>query len=95
MEIKDINTGIERLEEVRGGLYSSVSQLGLQLGGNTATSQASGFGVGNSTASGVTQIAPQVFSQNATVDAHELDVDQTSIANSLVASFGYVGIPKL
>jgi len=91
MEIKDINTGIERLEEVRGGLYSSVSQLGLQLGGNTATSQASGFGVGNSTASGVTQIAPQAFSQNASVQARELDVDHPAFARLLVGRYRRVG----
>lgn len=84
MDIKDITVSAERMEEVRGGQRINVDLAALQIGGNHAISGASSWGVGNTTTSGVTQIAPQVLSQNVGVHATEIDTHETLIANSIV-----------
>jgi hypothetical protein len=83
MEIKDITVSVD-LEAVRGGQNISVKNLGAQVGGNTALSSASSWGLGNVTSSETTQIAPQVFSQSTSIDALELHSRETVIANSMV-----------
>ena len=84
MKIKDITVAVERLEDVRGGQYIDVTNAGLQIGGNSAYSAASSVGLGNSTSSAVTQIAPQSFSQSTLVAAREIDSYETTIVGSLV-----------
>lgn len=84
MEIRDISVSLERLDDVRGGLKLDVTSVGLQVGDNSAFSEASSWGVGNKTSSGVTQIAPQKLTQSASVDAAELDLRQITVDHSVV-----------
>lgn len=88
MDIKDICVSEDRLEEVRGGQYISAASLGLQVGGNTASSSASSYGIGNKTTALTEQVAPQVFSQSTDIHAVEVDRDVLALSNSIVGGFG-------
>lgn len=96
MEIKDINVSVERLEEVRGGTrggqHIDVVNLGLQVGGNTATSQADSWGIGNSTAAGTRQLAGQSFAQDTRIAASDVDSRLTTVDSSIIG-FGFRGLP--
>lgn len=89
MEIKDITLSAERLDEVRGGQNIGVTNLGLQVGGNQASSQASSYGIGNTTTSGVSQVAPQSFSQTTAIQASEVNSFVSTIDSSILG--GYKG----
>lgn len=84
MEIKDINLSVERLEEVRGGQVIRSASLGFQVGGNVAASNASSYGIGNTTQSSVAQYAPQQFSQSTGIHAVEVDSHVTTIDSSML-----------
>lgn len=88
MEIKDICVSEERMDEVRGGQNIDVSNLGLQLGGNRASSSASSYGIGNTTSSLTEQVASQQFSQATGISASEVNKDVFAITNSMVGGWG-------
>lgn len=91
MEIKDINVSVERLEEVRGGTGPSISQVGLQFGGNTAVGAVSNWGVGNSAQNSVAQDASQSMTQVAALDSKNLFSVDTDITNSIIG----LGFPSM
>ncbi|HEX7037775.1 MAG TPA: hypothetical protein VF210_18535 [Pseudomonadales bacterium] len=91
MEIKDINVSVERAEEVRGGFgfgSPSITQLGIQYGGNIAVGSAESKGVGNSTSNQTIQHADQEMLNLAHLDSKNLFRVEKSVTNS-VLGFGW------